>query len=79
MLSLPMRLGLGFWLSQPDEPGMGFGPGAGSFGHPGAGGSIGFADPESGIGFGYAMNRTGSHLTVDPRAQALIDAVYDAV
>ena len=78
VLSLPMRLGLGFWLSQPDEPGMGFGPGAGSFGHPGAGGSIGFADPEAGIGFGYAMNRTGSHLTVDPRAQALIDAVYDA-
>jgi CubicO group peptidase (beta-lactamase class C family) len=78
VMSMPMRLGLGFWLSQPDEPGFGFG-GAGAFGHPGAGGSIGFADPEAGIGFGYAMNRTGSHLTVDPRAQALIDAVYDAV
>jgi CubicO group peptidase (beta-lactamase class C family) len=31
--------------------------GAGSFGHPGAGGSVGFADPENGIGFGYVMNR----------------------
>ena len=58
-LSLPMRVGLGFWLGQPDEPGFGLGPGAGSFGHPGAGGSIGFADPEAGLGFGYAMNRMG--------------------
>jgi CubicO group peptidase (beta-lactamase class C family) len=78
LLSLPIRLGLGFWLSQPDEPGFGFGPGTGSFGHPGAGGSVGFADPETGIGFGYAMNRAGSHLELDPRALALIGAVYEA-
>jgi CubicO group peptidase (beta-lactamase class C family) len=79
LLSLPIRLGLGFWLGQPDQPGFALGPGAGSFGHPGAGGSIGFADPETGLGFGYAMNRMGSHLTIDPRAQALIDAVYAAL
>jgi CubicO group peptidase (beta-lactamase class C family) len=79
LLSLPIRLGLGFWLGQPDQPGFGLGPGAGSFGHPGAGGSLGFADPETGIGFGYAMNRMGAHLAIDPRAQALIDAVYAAL
>jgi hypothetical protein len=45
----------------------------------GAGGSVGFADPEHEIGFGYVMNRTETDLVIDPRAQALIDAVYDAI
>jgi CubicO group peptidase (beta-lactamase class C family) len=46
-----------------------------SFGHPGAGGSVGFADPENKIGFGYVMNRMGPHILLDPRAIALIGAV----
>ena len=75
-MGMPLRVGHGFWLSQPELPGLAFGPGAGAFGHPGAGGSVGFADPESGIGFGYVMNRTGTDLVIDPRAQALIDATY---
>ena len=48
-----------------------------SFGHPGAGGSVGFADPEARLGFGYTPNRMGAGLDLrDPRAIALIDAVY---
>jgi CubicO group peptidase (beta-lactamase class C family) len=72
VLGRPSRFGIGFQLSQPERP---LGPNPGAFGHFGAGGSLGFADPEAGIGFGYTMNRYG-HLWQDPRNRALIDALY---
>lgn len=75
VLQIETRFGLGFMLPQ-GRPGTDFGPSPGAFGHPGAGGSVGFADPERGIGFGYVMNRMGPHILLDPRATALIDAVY---
>ncbi len=53
-----------------------FGSGTGAFGTPGAGGSFGFADPETGIGFAYTMNRMGVRLNNDPREKALRDSVY---
>jgi CubicO group peptidase (beta-lactamase class C family) len=48
----------------------------GSYGMPGSGGSIGFADPSLGIGYGYVTNRMGTALTGDPRDLALRDAAY---
>lgn len=51
---------------------------SGSFGHPGAGGSLGFADPGSGLAFAYVMNAMGAALTVDPRSSALVAAAYAA-
>jgi CubicO group peptidase (beta-lactamase class C family) len=42
-----------------------------AFGTPGTGGSFGMADPDTGIGFGYVMNRLGFHLWSDPRELAL--------
>jgi CubicO group peptidase (beta-lactamase class C family) len=53
--------------------------GRSAFGHPGAGGSVGFADPEHGIGFGYAMNRMTANLSGDPRTRGLIRALYEAL
>lgn len=47
-----------------------------AFGHVGAGGSIGFADPEAGMSFGYAMNRMGKGILLNSRGQALVDAAY---
>src|SRR5579884_1887594 len=50
-----------------------------SFGAPGAGGSLGFADPEAGVGYGYVTNRMGTRLTGDPRDVALREALYSAI
>ena len=48
--------------------------GPGSFGHPGAGGSVAFARPESDLAFGYVMNKMASNLANDPRSAQLIAA-----
>jgi CubicO group peptidase (beta-lactamase class C family) len=50
-----------------------------AFGHVGAGGSVGFADPECRLSFGYTMNRMGLGLLMNERGQALIDAAYRAL
>jgi CubicO group peptidase (beta-lactamase class C family) len=50
-----------------------------SFGSPGAGGSLGFADPTMGIGYGYVTSQMGTSLTGDPRDVALRDALYAAL
>jgi CubicO group peptidase (beta-lactamase class C family) len=78
VLLIETRFGLGFMLPQ-DRPEARFGPNPGAFGHPGAGGSLAFADPEGGIGFAYVMNRMGPHILLDPRAIALVGAVYDSM
>lgn len=51
-------------------------PSPSAFGHPGAGGSMGFADPENGLGYAYVTNRMGMQLTGDARDLALRDAIY---
>lgn len=50
-----------------------------AFGHVGAGGSVGFADPESRMSFGYAMNRMGTGVLLNERGQSLVDAAYLAL
>jgi CubicO group peptidase (beta-lactamase class C family) len=70
VLRLESRFSLGYckpW------PGFEFGSPA-AFGTPGAGGSFGFADPQLGLGFCYAMNRMDYYLVSDPRELALREA-----
>jgi CubicO group peptidase (beta-lactamase class C family) len=74
-MPLHQKIGLGFWRSSPEAL---FG-GAGSFGHGGAGGSYGFADPENGLAVGYVMNKAAMAVLEDPRAHGLLKAVYKAV
>ncbi len=50
-----------------------------AFGHVGAGGSIGFADPECRMSFGYTMNQMGAGLLLNDRGQSLVDAAYRAL
>ena len=65
------RFGMGFMLDNATVPLVG--PNA--FGHAGAGGSLGHADPDSGIGYGYVMNQMLGGIAGDPRTVALNDAV----
>ena len=71
VLVITTRFGLGYMLHGSASPLLS----NGSFGHPGRGGALGFADPESGIAFGYVTNGFRKSVTADPRAQALVRAV----
>jgi CubicO group peptidase (beta-lactamase class C family) len=86
VLAAPTRIAVGFMLPLPEhfeafgfgaEP---FGPSPRAFGHWGHGGSVGFADPDRRIGFGYVTNeyRVGARDSPDRRWPALVDAVYRA-
>jgi CubicO group peptidase (beta-lactamase class C family) len=52
-----------------------FSPNEASFGHSGAGGALGWCDPDAGLAIGYVMNRMGYHVR-SPRALRLCDAIY---
>ncbi len=71
VLVVGTRFGLGYMLHGSASPLLS----PGSFGHPGRGGALAFADPESGIGFGYVTNGFRKSVTSDPRAQALVQAL----
>jgi CubicO group peptidase (beta-lactamase class C family) len=70
-----VQFSLGFMKPSPAWP---FGS-ASSFGSPGSGGSLGFADPDAGIGYAYVTSQSGTTLTGDPRDVALRDALYAAI
>lgn len=74
-LAIETAFGLGFWSASPMSP---FGGAPGAFGHSGAGGSVGFADPDQGIAVGYVMNKMTQNVMGDPRSQGLIHASYKA-
>ncbi|MGW4728013.1 serine hydrolase domain-containing protein [Streptomyces shenzhenensis] len=75
VLVVGTRFGLGHMLHGGASPLLS----PGSFGHPGRGGALGFADPESGLAFGYVTNGFRQSVTADPRAQALVWAVRAAL
>ncbi|MFZ3558066.1 serine hydrolase domain-containing protein [Streptomyces sp. BH055] len=75
VLVSPSRFGLGHMLHGIASPLLS----PNSFGHPGRGGALGFADPESGIAFGYTTNGMQKGVTADPRAQALVKSLREAL
>jgi CubicO group peptidase (beta-lactamase class C family) len=75
VLRRPTRFGLGFQLTHSERP---LGRGPGSFGHFGAGGSVGLCDPEAGLAIGYVTSQMGPRWQ-NPRNRALIDAAYSCL
>ena len=75
VLMIETCFGLGFML------GASFGPANPdtAFGHAGAGGSVAFADPVSGVAFAYVMNDLRFDMTGDPRSETLVRAAMEAV
>lgn len=83
-LLMPTRFGLGFMRSMDNRRvaatvNSSLLIGESAFGHVGAGGSVGFADPDCQMSFGYTMNRMGTGLLMNERGQSLIDAAYAAL
>jgi CubicO group peptidase (beta-lactamase class C family) len=76
VLGIPTYFSLGFARPGPD---FGFGSSERAFGHPGAGGSFGFGDPDARVGYAYVMNKLNFWLFDDPREKALREAVYRAI
>jgi CubicO group peptidase (beta-lactamase class C family) len=72
VIFFPSCFGLGFTL----QPMLAPGAGQHAFGHPGAGGALGFADPEAEIGFGYVTTRMKFDPAGDERTKGLVAAVY---
>ncbi len=75
LMDMEVEFGLGFMLHAGIIP-LG---GPNSFGHFGAGGSVGWADPDTELGMGYIMNRMDIGLAGDTRSFNLINACYDAI
>lgn len=81
VLKLPTRFSAGF-MKTVDNGGLDsarFGPNPEAFGHVGAGGSFGMADPTARVAIGYVMNQLGHGVLLNQRGQSLIDAVYESL
>ncbi len=80
VLQLDTSFSAGFMMDPLDLSGKKIrsllGPSPRAFGHPGAGGSLGFADPENRIGFGYVMNQMESGVLPGDRARKIVDSLY---
>jgi CubicO group peptidase (beta-lactamase class C family) len=81
-LQLATRFALGFMVSmdnraKAEKDSVVLGDRA--FGHVGAGGSIGFADIDHALSFGYSMNRMGPGILLNERGQSLVDATYEVL
>lgn len=78
VLAARTRFASGFMKTMCERPSAcaRLGPNDAAFGHVGAGGSLGMADPVAGVALGYVMNRMGPGILLNERGQSLVDAVY---
>jgi CubicO group peptidase (beta-lactamase class C family) len=79
ILQIPTAFSAGFMKDPAGSVNRIFGPSPSAFGHPGAGGSNAFADPENGIGVAYVMNQMEQSLLPNDKSRRLVAAVYDAI
>jgi len=78
VFQIPTAFSAGFMKDAHETPRKIFGPSPSAFGHPGAGGTHAFADPENGIAFAYVMNQMEKTVLPNKKSLRLIDAVYSA-
>jgi CubicO group peptidase (beta-lactamase class C family) len=76
VFQIPTAFSAGLMKDSRDAARRMFGPSATSFGHPGAGGSHAFADPENKIAFAYVMNQMEQSLLPTEKSLRLVDAIY---
>lgn len=79
VFGIPTAFSAGFMKDSPHAEHRIFGPSASAFGHPGAGGSNAFADPQDRISFAYVMNQMEQTLFPNAKSQRLVDAIYSAL
>ena len=79
VFQIPTAFSAGFMKDPPDMQRRIFGRSPSGFGHPGAGGSHAFADPENGIAFAYVMNQMEQSLLPNEKSLRLVDAIYAAL
>lgn len=75
VLMIDTAFGTGFQLASMYPPAVG----PRTFGHPGAGGAVAFADPDADLAFAYTPNRMRLDMQIDPRSDALVRSVYESV
>ncbi len=76
VFQIPTAFSAGFMKDPAGTERRVFGPSALAFGHPGAGGSHAFADPENGIAFAYVMNQMEQSLLPNEKSLRLVEAIY---
>jgi len=76
VFQIPTAFSAGFMKDSQNAARRMFGPSRTSFGHPGAGGSHAFADPENKIAFAYVMNQMEQSLLPNEKSLRLVDALY---
>ena len=78
IFQIPTAFSAGFMKDPPPTKRRIFGPSTLAFGHPGAGGSHAFADPENGLAFAYVMNQMEQSLLPNEKSLRLVDALYES-
>jgi CubicO group peptidase (beta-lactamase class C family) len=76
VFQIPTAFSTGFMKDPPDTTRRIFGQSPLAFGHPGAGGSHAFADPEHRLSFAYVMNQMEQPLLPNEKSLRLVDAIY---
>ena len=78
VFQIPTAFSAGFMKDPPNAARKVFGASSSAFGHPGAGGSHAFADPETGVAFVYVMNQMEQSLLPNEKSLRLVDALYES-